>query len=174
MARIIYKEGQEGQNRLECVEGFEIELLNKQKALIYPKYSEEIMLPLDKIVSWDAEDTTEIDALKKESNVWATGALLKCGSPAAAYVSKFRSDKYGIFGLPTLLTAMEIQKQQNDIDELSEIIEGADFLRNYTTCVWSYSRKDAFIGWTANGDYGFSNGSCLYNPYLSVPVVLYR
>lgn len=28
MARIIYKEGLEGQNRLECIEGIEIELLN--------------------------------------------------------------------------------------------------------------------------------------------------
>lgn len=33
MARIIYKEGLEGQNRLECIEGIEIELLNGQKAL---------------------------------------------------------------------------------------------------------------------------------------------
>lgn len=32
MARIIYKEGLEDQNRLECVEGVEIDLLNGQKA----------------------------------------------------------------------------------------------------------------------------------------------
>lgn len=30
MARIIYKEGLEGQNRLDCIEGIEIELLNGQ------------------------------------------------------------------------------------------------------------------------------------------------
>ena len=35
MAKIIYKEGFEGQNELECIE---IELLNDQKALVYPKY----------------------------------------------------------------------------------------------------------------------------------------
>lgn len=39
MARIVYKEGLEGQNRLECIEGIEIGLLNGQKALIYPKYA---------------------------------------------------------------------------------------------------------------------------------------
>lgn len=44
MAEIIYKKGCEGQNRIECIEGIEIELLNRQKALIYPKYSEKVML----------------------------------------------------------------------------------------------------------------------------------
>lgn len=101
MARIIYKKGLEGQNRLECIEGIEIELLNGQKALIYPKYSEEVMLPKDKIASWDVKENSEIEALKKKENLWATVALLRCGSPAAEYVSNFHSDKYGIFGLPT-------------------------------------------------------------------------
>lgn len=35
MAKIIYKEGLEGQNRLECIEGIEIELLNGQNALVF-------------------------------------------------------------------------------------------------------------------------------------------
>lgn len=49
MARIIYKDGCEGQNRLECIEGIEIDLLNGQKALIYPKYSnEELLDPKDR------------------------------------------------------------------------------------------------------------------------------
>lgn len=124
MARIIYKEGCEGQSTLESIEGIEIDLLNGQKALIYPKYSEEVMLPGDKIVSWDAMEVSEIEALKKKDNQWATGALLKCGSPAAEFVSNFRSDKHSIFGLPTLLAAMEIQDQRNDIDELAKTIEG--------------------------------------------------
>ena len=46
MARIIYKEGLEGQNSLKCIEGIEIDLLNGQKALIYPKYSNEELLDL--------------------------------------------------------------------------------------------------------------------------------
>ena len=49
MASIIYKNGCEGQNRLECIEGIEIDLLNGQKALIYPKYSnEELLDPKDR------------------------------------------------------------------------------------------------------------------------------
>lgn len=44
MARIIYKERLEGLNRLECIEGIEIDLLNGQKALIYPRYSNEELL----------------------------------------------------------------------------------------------------------------------------------
>ena len=40
MARIVYKKGFENQNRLECIEGIEIEMLNGQCALIYPKYED--------------------------------------------------------------------------------------------------------------------------------------
>nr|DAL28960.1 MAG TPA_asm: hypothetical protein [Caudoviricetes sp.] len=174
MAKIIYKEGLEGQNRLECIEGIEIELLNGQKALIYPKYSEEVMLPNDKIESWDAAVNSEIEALKKKENLWATGALLRCGSPAAEYVSNFRSDKYGIFALPTLLSAIELQDQHNDIDELAETIDGADLLRDYTSCVWSCSRYIWAGGWIANGNAGFAFGSYLSCSHLAVPLVLYR
>ncbi|MDO5305703.1 MAG: hypothetical protein Q4E87_09035, partial [bacterium] len=96
MARIVYKKGLEGQNRLECINGIEIDMLNGQCALIYPKYAELPLLTDDKIEFWDAKRTSEIEALKMEDNIWATGALLKCGSPAAQYVSNFRSDKHGI------------------------------------------------------------------------------
>lgn len=49
MARIIYKDGCDGQNRLECIEGIEIDLLNWQRALIYPRYSnEELLDPKDR------------------------------------------------------------------------------------------------------------------------------
>lgn len=174
MARIVYKKGLEGQNRLECIEGIEIELLNGQKALIYPKYSEEVMLPKDKIASWDAKENSEIEALKKKENLWATGALLRCGSPAAEYVSNFRSDKYGIFGLPTLLAAMDLQHQKEDIDALAETIEGAHLLRDFTRYVWSCSQYLEYSGWIANGIGGFAGGSNLYDSYLAVPLVLYR
>lgn len=173
MARIIYKEGCEGQNTLESIEGIEIELLNGQKALIYPKYSEEVMLPMNKIESWNAKQTSEIEALKKKDNQWATGALLKCGSPAAEYVSNFRSDKHSIFGLPTLLAAMEIQDQKNDIDELTETIEGADLLRDFTSNVWSCSRCGKYSGWVAYGNGGFATDISLYGSGLAVPVILY-
>ena len=173
MARIIYKKGLEGQNTLKSIEGIEIELLNGQKALIYPKYSEEVMLPKDKIASWDAKENSEIEALKKKENLWATGVLLRCGSPAAEYVSNFHSDKYGIFGLPTLLAAMEIQHQKEDIDALAETIEGAHLLRNFTIYAWSCSRYSEDGGWIAS-DFGFATGNILCSSYLAVPIVLYR
>lgn len=174
MARIIYKKGLEGQNRLECIEGIEIDMLNGQCALIYPKYADEIILPEDKTASWDAKNTSEIEALKKEDNLGATGALLRCGSPAAEYVSNFHSDKHGFFALPTLLAAMEIQDQKEDIDALAETIEGADLLRNYTSCVWSCSRCYEGSGWIAIGSSGFAYNVSLYVSGLAVPLVLYR
>lgn len=173
MAKIIYKEGREGQNHLECIEGIEIKLWNGQKALIYPKYAKKVMLLKDKMASWDAKETSEIKALKKEDNLWATGALLRCGSPAAEHVSNFSSDKYGIFGLPTLLAAMELQDQKDDIDELAETIEGADLLRNFISIVWSCSRKSRISGWLASGNAGCSLDDCLCYSYLAVPVILY-
>lgn len=174
MARLIYKEGFEGQNRLECIEGIEIELLNGQKALVYPKYTEEVMLPKDKIASWDATETSEIEALKKEDNSWATGALLSCGSPAAEYVSNFRSDKYGLFALPTLMASMEIQSQKEDIDAIAKTIKGTDLLRDFISCTWSCSRHHKDSGWIASGDYGSASSYYLYARHLVVPVILYR
>lgn len=172
MARIVYKKGLEGQNRLECIEGIEIELLNGQKALIYPKYSEEVMLSKDKIASWDAKENSEIEALKKKENLWATGALLRCGSPAAEHVSNFSSDEYGIFGLPTLLAAMDLQHQKEDIDALAETIEGAHLLRDFIIYAWACSRYSEDGGWLAS-DFGFAIGDILCSSYLAVPVILY-
>lgn len=174
MARIIYKEGCERQNRLESIEGIEIELLNGQKALIYPKYSEEVMLPMENIKYYGQEPDTEIAALKETESECLTDALHDCGSPAAEFVHKFRSDKYGRFHLPTLLAAMELQHQKNGIDELAETIEGADLLRDFTSNVWSCSRYGERYGWIAGGSSGFAGSSGLYYSGLAVPLVLYR
>ena len=174
MARIIYKEGCERQNRLESIEGIEIELLNGQKALIYPKYSEEVMLPMENIKYYGQEPDTEIAALKETESECLTDALHDCGSPAAEFVHKFRSDKYGRFHLPTLLAAMELQHQKNDIDELAETIEGADLLQDFDSYVWSCSRYLEGIGWIAVGGSGFAGYGSLYGSYLAVPLVLYR
>lgn len=54
MTKIIYKKGMEGQNRLSCIEGIEIDLLNGQKALIYPKYAERQMLTREQVSKWSA------------------------------------------------------------------------------------------------------------------------
>lgn len=174
MAKIIYKEGCEGQNRLESIEGIEIELLNGQKALIYPKYETREMFKEYEERKWDAKSVTEIEALKKTDNLWATGALLRCGSPAAEFVSNFRSDRHGIFGLPTLLAAMEVQDQKQDIDALAKTIEDADLLCDFTSYVWSCSRCSSGYGWIAGGNYGYAGGYTLCSQGLCVPLVLYR
>lgn len=175
MARIIYKEGLEGQNRLECIEGIEIELLNGQKALIYPKYSEEVMLLKGMITSWDAKETSEIEALKNEEDLFPTYVLSMCGSPAAKFVSQFRTDKHRIFALPTLLAAMELLRQKEDIDALAKTIEGADLLSYFTSNVWSCSRCYEYEGWLAGNNGCFtSHYNYLYSSNLAVPLVLYR
>lgn len=173
MARIIYKNGLEGQNRLECIDGIEIELLNGQKALIYPKYAERALLKSEQIGKWGAPKETEIEALKLESTSYETGQLFALDSPAVMWVAQFRSDKYGIFNLPSLLAAMELQHQKSEIDDLAETIEGADLLRDFTSIVWSCSRKSRISGWLASGNAGCSLDDALCYSYLAVPVILY-
>ena len=173
MVKIIYKEGCEGQNRLESIEGIEIELLNGQKALIYPKYAERVLLKSEKIKYYEQGPDTEISALKKTDNLRATRELDICGSPAVEFVSIFRSDKHGIFALPTLLAAMEIQDQKKDIDVLAETIEGADLLCNFTHDVWTCSRYNDNLGWIAVGSFGFADKNYLCGSALAVPTILY-
>ena len=174
MAKIIYKNGMEGQNNLSSIEGIEIDLLNGQKALIYPKYSEEMILPYEKRNLWKAKGMSEIEALKETDTNYETGQLFAIDSPAALWVAKFRSDAHGIFCLPSLLAAMELQHQKEEIDALAETIEGADLLRDFTSYVWSCSRYGASSCWYAYGSYGFATGYGLFNSYLVVPLVLYR
>ena len=174
MAKIIYKEGCEGQNVLSCIEGIEIDLLNGQKALIYPKYSEDMILPYEKRNLWKAKGMSEIEALKETDTNYETGQLFAIDSPAALWVAKFRSDAHGIFCLPSLLAAMELQHQKEEIDALAETIEGADFIRNFTSYVWSCSRCSAYFCWFASGSGGFASAGGLYGSCLVVPLVLYR
>lgn len=176
MAKIIYKEGLEDQNKLESIEGIEISLLNGQRTLIYPRYAERILLKillLKNAKYYNQESDTEISALKKTDNLRATRKLDICGSPAVKFVSLFRSDKHGIFALPTLLAAMEIQDQKKDIDALAETIEGADLLRDFTSFVWSCSKHNEDYGWIANGYNSFSSYSNLCNSFLAVSTILY-
>ena len=174
MARIIYKEGFEGQNMIDCIEGIEIELLNGQKALIYPKYSNAKMLSKNKIQHYDEEYITEIEALKKTECRQATGKLFIHESPAATFVTQFYSDKYGIFALPTLLAAMEIWYQKNNIDTLAETIEGADLLRDFNGGIWSCSRSSEISGWYVSNciSHIFYRNFCY--SCIAVPTILYR
>lgn len=176
MAKIIYKIGHEGENRLESIQGIEISLLNGQKALIYPKYSEEVMLETARIADCDIEAESEIKALKREENFYATNSFHSLGSPAARFVRQFSIGNRFLFSLPTLLAAMEIQDQKKDIDELAETIEGADLFRDFTCCdVWSCSRFGNIGGWIVYGGSGFA-GDCnnWCNSSLAVPTILYR
>lgn len=173
MARIIYKNGCEGQNRLECIEGIEIDLLNGQRALIYPKYRNgELLYPKDRD-RWHDAGISEIAALRLKDNQASTAALLEAESPAARFVTKFTSERFGRFGLPTLLAAMEITEQKGEIDKLAREIDGADLLEDFSSSVWSCSRCIPGSGWFANGSNGFAYGYYfLYRSYLAVPLVL--
>lgn len=173
MAKIIYKIGHEGENRLESIQGIEISILNGQKALIYPKYSEEVMLETARIADCDIEAETEIKALKREENFYATNSFHILGSPAARFVRQFSIGNRFLFSLPTLLAAMEIQDQKKDIDELAETIEGADLLRDFTSYIWSCSRCYGSSGWIAD-DGGFVGDDSLCDSFLAVPTILYR
>ena len=173
MARIIYKDGCDGRRRLECIEGIEIDLLNGQKALIYPKYSNEVLLDLKDRDRWHDAGISVTRALRLRDNQAVTAALLEAGSPAARFVTKYTSERFGRFGLPTLLAALEITEQNSAIDELARKIDGADLLEDfYSSYVWSCSRYGDSSGWVANGYSGFARNSSLCSPYLAVPLVL--
>ena len=174
MARIIYKNGCEGQNRLACIEGIEIDLFNGQKALVYPKYAEKSLLDYEKIDEWKAKYLTEIEALKDTDARGNTAELHALGSPAAEFVSQFSSDTNGVFALPSLVAAMELQAQKKEIDALAETIEGADLLSDFTSNVWSCSRYYANYGWFAGGYGGYAPYGNLSYSCLAVPLVLYR
>lgn len=86
----------EGQNKLSCIEGIEIDLLNGQKALIFPKYSKEPLLRGEQIDKWNARALSEIEALKVEDTVSETVALFNLGSSAANWALLFVTrDRYG-------------------------------------------------------------------------------
>lgn len=173
MANIIYKVGCEGQNKLSYIEGIEIELLNGQKALIYPRYAERMMLALEQIDAWEAEKETEIEALKTTDTTIVTEHLRSLDSPAAVWASRFYSDNHGIFLLPSLLAALEIQHQRKEIDALADTIEGADLLRDCFSILWSCSWYSEIGCWISTGLQGCAT-SDPRNLCLVVPTILYR
>ena len=174
MAKIIYREGCEGQNKLSSIEGIEIGLLNGQRALIFPKYSKEYLMQSDQIDKWNARALSEIEALKVEDTISDTVALFNLGSPAANWVLLFVTNDRRQFSLPSLLAALEIQHQKEEIDALAETIEGADLLCDYTEVVLSCSRYSQSLGvWVADGS-DCASFSTFTNACLAVPTILYR
>lgn len=174
MAKIIYKQGLKGQNKIECIEGIEIDLLNGQKALIYPKYKSAELIKDDEESRWAAKNNNEIEALKQTDNNWATKELLRIGSPVAKHVTQFSSDEHGMFGIPTLLAALEVIGQKKDIDAIAKTIGGADLLENFSAGVWSYSRFNSIYGWIAFSSGGFAGNNGVFYQYTAVPLVLYK
>lgn len=172
MAQINYKEGCEGQNTLESIEGIEIELLNGQKALIYPKFANLPLLDKDRIDDWKAKIMTEIEALKVTGSKEATDELLALDSSAAKFVRQFSSNVYGHFSMPTLLAAMEIVYQREDINALAKTIEGADLLKE-VVAVSSCSRCSRDYKWVADGVIGFAYGYFLQYFGSCVPTIVY-
>ena len=174
MAKIIYRKGMKGQNKLSAIEGIEIGLLNGQKALIFPKYSKDPLLRGEQIDKWNARALSEIEALKVEDTVSETVALFNLGSPAANWVLLFVTEDRRQFSLPSLLAAMEIQHQKAEIDALAETIEGADLLIDFISDVVSCSKCFSNTYWYINGINGYAGNKAIYNSCLVVPTILYR
>ena len=172
MAKLIYKDGCEGLSSLSYIDGIEIELRKGQKALIYPKYAEREIVKEEQIGKWSARVLTQLGALKVDDTNDQTEALLKIGSPAAEWVSQFCSDNHGLFYLPSLWAAMEIQNPRNDIDAIAETIEGADLLKDFTSCVVSYCRHSQYNCWCAYGHELLAGGSAFCS-HLVVPTILH-
>lgn len=172
MAKIIYKKGHEGENKLSSIEGIEIDLFNGQKALIYPKYAQRRMLDLEQMRKWSAKIETEIEALKVKDIDENTVELFKIGSPAAKWVLQFVTEKNMQFRLPSLLAALEIQYQKAEIDALAETIEGADLLKDADFDILTCSRSLEFNCWTVA--INARRVGYVFGIYLVVPTILYR
>lgn len=173
MAKIVYKKGLEGQNKIDCIEGIEIEMMNGQCALIYPKYADLPILYFEQYDNWKAEDMKKIEALREEDNKKATDDLLALDSPAAKFVRQFKNDVFGCFSIPTLLTAMEIAYQMEDINILAKTIEGADILKKYAN-MSSCSRCDKYYSWIVNGGTWLISYYGLLQSSTCIPTIIYK
>ena len=128
MAKIIYKEGFEGRNELESIEGIEINLGSGRKTLIYPKYTRLSMIDnLNMFLEWDSEEESIKQAYESDG-IAEDEELYRINSPASLFVSKFITYKYGARCLPTLEIAHESAERFKEIDEMARKIKGADLL----------------------------------------------
>lgn len=139
MAEIIYKEGCEGQNKIDAIEGIEIEF-NGGKSLIFPKYAKHVILNKNfDLEDWDSGEMTIEGAMVSAGGV-ENEELYRINSPAAKFVSQFQTFKWGARDLPNLATAMEIVRQMREIDRQAEKIAGADRLQDFSGGIWTCSR----------------------------------
>lgn len=175
MAQIIYKEGFEGRNELECIEGIEIRLGSGRKTLIYPKYERLSMIDnLNMLTEWDAEDVIDVEAYASDG-IAEDEELYRINSPASLFVSKFITHKFGARCLPTLKIAQEVADNYDQIDELSEKIEDADLLCDFIDSkskIWTCNRASFSCCYGVNAKDGSPEVLEVFKSNLCIPCVL--
>lgn len=130
MAKIIYREGFDGRNDLDGIEGIEINY-GKRKALIYPKYTRLSMIDnFNMFLEWESEEEGIRQAYESDG-IAEDEELYRINSPASLFVSKFITYKYGGRCLPTLGVARGIAQKWGEIDNLARRIKDADLLADY-------------------------------------------
>jgi hypothetical protein len=139
MAEIVYKEGCEGQNRLNAIEGIKIEF-DGGETLIFPKYAKHVILNKNfDLEDWDSDEMTIEEAMESDGGA-ENEELYRINSPAEIFVCQFQTFKWGMRDLPNLAIAMEIVRQMREIDRQAEKIVGADLLRENRGGIWSCAR----------------------------------
>lgn len=166
-ARVIYKEGREGENTLDAIVGIAVPMLNGREVTVFPRYKITPLLnDLRDGEKWDEKPMDEFQALRDERDIRElTDKLLKAGSPAAKFVRE-----QGDYSLPNLLAAEAIITFRDEINELAESIVGAEILDR--SGLWSAFRLSAYHAWYANGYYGCFGSNVFYVSYVAVPVSL--
>lgn len=166
-AKIIFKEGREGEMTIDAIKGIAIPRIDGAIILVYPKYKECELLAYERRYDWKEPEHTEIEALLEDTDKSKerTDALLKLDSPAAKFVRGIGKQ----FNIPSLLTAGTIKKYCKEINTLAKQIEGADVLPE-GSYLWSCLRYSASYAWYAYGGGGFFCFSYMYNAYVVVPV----
>ena len=158
MAKIIYKKGCGGQNRLECIEGIQVYTFGSP-LIIYPKYA---ILPLRgemPIRMCKGKRRSLIEQLAacdehRDYLFWASNH-----SPAIEFIDRINSGtgRY-LFTLPALPSALEISYRWKEIDNMASIIDGADLIDNFSRSVWSSSIHTKKIGIACmGGDIDYCN-----------------
>ena len=166
-AKIIFKEGREGEMTIDAIKGIAIPRIDGATILVYPKYKACELLAYERRYDWKEPEHTEIEALLEDTDKSKerTDALLELDSPAAKFVRGI-GEQYNI---PSLLTAGTIKKYCKEINTLAKQIDGADILpegSHLRSCL----RISAHRAWSAGGGGGFFSGGFMCSTYVVVPV----
>ena len=169
-ARIIYKEGREGENVLDAVVGIAVPMLDGREVIVYPKYKECQLLKDKDVEKWKDKPVTEFEALRSTRDIREiTDSLIKAGSPAAKFVRA-----QGDYSLPGLREAEAVFTFRKDIDKLASSIEGADLIDRPFLYIWSGFRVGPNTAWFSSGGFGCFGGYLFYGGFLAVPVSLFQ